>query len=259
MSSAPLRDRMIAAARRTLPRRVRDWVVTTQRRLGLQWPRVGRVQFGDLRRLSPVSPVFALDRGFPIERYYIERFLTRHRDDIRGRGLEFGDTFYLDKFGGAALTAKDVFSYVPGAGATIVGDLAGDSPLPEGQYDVIVCTQTIQMIFDIRRAVRRLASMLKPGGVLLLTTHGISKVGRHLDRDGWGEYWHLTRQAATSLFEDAFPGTFAVEAYGNVLTATAALHGLAAEELTRDELDYGDRDFDVIIGVRAVRAAESGR
>ena len=254
MGSVPLRDRVIAAARRTLPRGVRDWVVTTQRRFGLQWPRIGRVNFGDLRRLTPVSPVFALDRGFPIERYYIEQFLAKHRGDIRGCALEFGDTFYLDKLGGSAVTVRDVFSYVPATGATIVGDLAGDTPLPGGRYDVIVCTQTIQMIYDIRRAVSRLASMLRPGGVLLLTTHGISKVGRHLDRDGWGEYWHLTRQAAQSLFSDAFPGQFSVDAYGNVLSATAALQGLASEELTKEELDYGDRDFDVIIGVRAVRA-----
>ncbi len=258
MASAPLRDRMIAAARRTLPRGVRDWVVSAQKRFGLQWPRVGRVEFGDLRRLSPVSPVFALDRGFPIERYYIEQFLGKHRNDIRGTALEFGDTFYLDKFGGSAVSAKEVFSYVPANGATIVGDLASESPLPEGRYDAIVCTQTIQMIYDIRRAVRRLASMLRPGGVLLLTTHGISKVGRHLDRDGWGEYWHLTRQAAQSLFADAFPGQFTIDAYGNVLSATAALHGLASEELTNEELDYSDRDFDVIIGVRAVRSAEVG-
>jgi len=259
MSGVPLRDRMIAVARRTLPRGMRDWVVTTQRRLGLQWPRVGRVHFGDLRRLTPISPVFALDRGFPIERYYIEQFLGRHRSDIRGRALEFGDTFYLDKFGGTAVSAKEVFSYVAAPGAAIVGDLAGESTLPEARYDAIVCTQTIQMIYDIRHAVRRLWSMLRPGGVLLLTTHGISKVGRHLDRDGWGEYWHLTRQAARSLFEDAFPGQFSVEAYGNVLSATAALHGLASEELTPEELDHGDRDFDVIIGVRAVRAAEPAR
>lgn len=256
MASVPLRDRMIAAARRTLPRSVRDWVVTTQRRFGLQWPRVGHVQFGDLRRLSPVSPVFALDRGFPIERYYIEHFLEKHRNDIRGTSLEFGDTHYLDKFGGAAVSTREVFSYVPANGATIVGDLAGDSPLPERRYDVIVCTQTIQMIYDIRLAVRRLASMLRPGGVLLLTTHGISKVGRHLDRDGWGEYWHLTRQAAQSLFTDAFPGRFTIDAYGNVLSATAALHGLASGELSKEELHYRDRDFDVIIGVRAVREAE---
>jgi SAM-dependent methyltransferase len=239
-----------------LPRSVRDWVVTTQRRFGLQWPRVGHVEFGDLRRLSPVSPVFALDRGFPIERYYIEHFLEKHRNDIRGTALEFGDTHYLDKFGGAAVSAREVFSYVPARGATIVGDLAGDSPLPEGRYDVIVCTQTVQMIYDIRLAVRRLASMLRPGGVLLLTTHGISKVGRHLDRDGWGEYWHLTRQAAQSLFTDAFPGRFTIDAYGNVLSAIAALHGLASGELSNEELHYSDRDFDVIIGVRAVREAE---
>lgn len=254
MTGVPLRDRAIAMARRTLPRSVRDWVVMTQRRLGLQWPRVGHVNFGDLRRLAPVSPVFALDRGFPIERYYIERFLRSHAGDIRGRALEFGDTFYLDRFG-TGVTRKDVFSYVPGPGATIVGDLAGEGDLPEAAFDAIVCTQTIQMIYDIRRAVRRLGAMLRPGGVLLLTTHGTSKVGRHLDRDGWGEYWHLTRQAAQSLFADAFPGPFSVEAYGNVLSATAALHGLAAEELTPAELDYNDRDFDVIIGVRAVRAA----
>jgi SAM-dependent methyltransferase len=251
---------MIAVARRTLPRGVRDWVVSTQRRFGLQFgPGVGQVKFGDLRRLAPVSPVFALDRGFPIERYYIEKFLDRHRADVRGVALEFGDTFYLDTFGGAAMTAKEVFSYVSAPGATVVGDLAGDSPLPEARYDTIVCTQTIQMIYDIRRAVQRLASMLRPGGVLLVTTHGISKVGRHLDRDGWGEYWHLTRQAAQSLFADAFPGTFTVEAYGNVLSATAALHGLASEELTPAELDHNDRDFDVIIGIRAVRAAKASR
>jgi len=256
MAGVPLRDRMIAAARKSLPRGVRDWVVTTQRRFGLQWPRVGHVQFGDFRRLAPISPVFALDRGFPIERYYIERFLDQHRTDIRGRALEFGDTFYLDKFGGAAVAQKDVFSYVSAPGATIVADLTGNTSLPEGAFDAIVCTQTIQMIFDVRLAVRRLASMLRPGGVLLLTTHGISKVGRHLDRDGWGEYWHLTRQAARSLFEDAFPGQFTVHGYGNVLAATAALHGLASAELTPEELDYTDRDFDVIIGVRGVRAKD---
>jgi hypothetical protein len=111
------------------------------------------------------------------------------------------------------------------------------------------------MIYDVRLAVRRLYSMLKPGGVLLLTTHGTSKVGRYLDRDGWAEYWHVTRQAACSLFEENFSGPCSVEGYGNVLAATCALHGLASEELTAAELDYVDRDFDVIVGVRAVRPA----
>lgn len=80
-------------------------------------------------------------------------------------------------------------------------------------------------------------AMLKPGGVPLLTTNGIVKTGRYLDRDSWGEYWHLTQQGATSLFEENFAGAFEVEGYGNVLSAVAFLHGLASSELTPEELE----------------------
>ncbi len=210
------------------------------------------MRFGSFRRLTPISPIFAIDRGLPIERYYIEQFLDRYRGDIRGRAMEFGDTFYLDKFGGEAVTQKEIFSYVESPEATIVGDLTG-SELPTGIMDCIVCTQTIQMIYDIRLAVRTLHSMLKPGGVLLVTSHGTSKVGRHLDTDGWGEYWHITQQAAKSLFEENFEGDVTIDAHGNVLAAMCALHGLAAEELTPAELDHKDRDFDVVVTVRAVK------
>jgi len=211
------------------------------------------VRFGSFRRLTPISPIFAIDRGLPIERYYIEQFLDRHRTDIAGRALEFGDPFYLDKFGDDRVTHKEIFSYVESPGATIVGDLTGEGDLPVGVLDCIVCTQTIQMIYDIRLAVRTLHSMLKPGGVLLVTSHGTSKIGRHLDTDGWGEYWHITQQAARSLFDENFDGEVTVGAYGNVLTAMCALHGLASEELTPKELDHTDRDFDVVVTVRAVK------
>jgi SAM-dependent methyltransferase len=250
-----LRDAAIGLAKKYLSPALRRKVVDTQRQLHLQWPPAGLVRFGSFRRLTPISPVFAIDRGLPIERFYIEHFLQTHRSRIRGRALEFGDTFYLDKFGDDRVTQKDVFSYVAGDGVTVVGDLAGDGPLPDGAFDCIVCTQTIQMVFDIQLAVRRLHAMLKPGGTLLLTTHGTSKVGRHLDRDSWAEYWHLTEQATRTLFERNFDGTAPTEGYGNVLSAMCALHGLASEELTRDELLHRDRDFDVIIGVVATRRA----
>ena len=42
-------------------------------------PPVGKVDFGSLRRLNPVSTMFGYDRGRPIDRYYIEEdFLARH-------------------------------------------------------------------------------------------------------------------------------------------------------------------------------------
>jgi hypothetical protein len=56
------------------------------------------------------------------------------------------------------------------------------------------------------------------------------------------------------MFQDSF-GTdnVAVEAFGNVLAATAFLHGIAAEELTEEELLHPDRDFETLIAVRARR------
>src|SRR3990170_7811785 len=51
----------------------------------------GRVRFGDLRGVEPISREFGFDRGLPVDRHYIERFLSAHSSDIRGRVLEIGD------------------------------------------------------------------------------------------------------------------------------------------------------------------------
>ena len=254
-----LRDRTIALAKRLLPPSVRNAVVRVQRRLHLQWPPVGTVRFGSFRRLTPISPIFALDRGLPIERYYIERFLERHSSDVAGRAMEMGDDTYLRRFGGDRVVQTDIFSYVESPTATIVGDLTSADHIPSDTFDCIVFTQTLQMIYDMHAALRHLHRILKPGGVLLLTSHGISKIGRHIGRDGWGEYWHISTEAARSLFAETFPGAhIEVESQGNVLSAMCALHGLAAEELTQRELDHVDRDFQVIVTVRAVKAETSG-
>ena len=54
------------------------------------------------------------------------------------------------------------------------------------------------------------------------------------------------------LFAVAFPPDhLSVEAHGNVLSAIAFLHGLAAEELRPSELDYRDADYEMLITVRA--------
>ena len=37
---------------------------------------------------EPLSRRFGLDRGRPVDRVYIERFLARHAADLVGRGVE---------------------------------------------------------------------------------------------------------------------------------------------------------------------------
>jgi hypothetical protein len=43
-----------------------------------------------------------------------------------------------------------------------------------------------------------------------------------------------------------------------VLAATCFLHGLAARELSRSELDFVDPDFEVIVSARAQKASGAG-
>jgi hypothetical protein len=49
------------------------------------------------------------------------------------------------------------------------------------------------------------------------------------------------------------PENVTVDAYGNVRSATAFLHGIAAEELRPEELDLRDPCYEVLIAIRAVR------
>ncbi len=227
-----------------------------QRKYRLQPTRLGTVQWGGLRRVSPISAVFALDRGLPIDRYYIEQFLAAHEADVCGHVLEFGDDRYLRRFGGSRVTRADILDVVAGgAHHTIQADLARADHIPANTFDCILCTQTVQMIFDLRAAIGHLARILKPGGVLLLTAHGISRIARREGIDSWGEYWRLTGQSARRLFGEAFrPEAISVETYGNVLSAVASLHGLAAEELDPDELNHPDPNYEVLVAIRAVKS-----
>jgi SAM-dependent methyltransferase len=222
------------------------------RRRILGIPPPGRVDFGDLRRLEPISRHFGTDRGLPLDRYYIEQFLGRHAADIHGRALEVGDDVYLCRFGQGRVVRGDILHVTDGnPRATIVADLANAPHIPDQTFDCIVLTQTLHLIYDFRRAVSTLYRILKPGGVLLLTVPGLTQVPM---RSQWGYTWHwsFTQRSIGRMFSDEFgTGQVSLFTYGNVLAATAFLQGLAAEELGCDELDATDADYPVIIAARA--------
>jgi len=242
-----------------LPLALRSWLRFHQRRFRLQRPRVGTLKADHLWRVRPVSRVFGLDRGLPIDRYYIERFLSSHCDDLQGHVLEVGDDYYTRRFGGRGLVTSDVLHVTEGnPKATIVADLTSADSIPSNTFDCIIFVQTLQMIYDLRAALQHIYRILRPGGVLLVTCHGISKIARREGLDPWGEYWRLTTQSARRLFEDCFPAfNVTVATYGNVLAAVASLHELAAEEMEQDELDYLDPDYEVLIGIRAAKPRQN--
>lgn len=230
-----------------LPKRIRDRVPRVMQRV----PGTGRIRFGDLGGVTPISGEFGFDRGRPVDRYYIERFLERHASEIVGRVLEVGDDSYTRRFGGSRVTRADVLHVHSGnPRATFVGDLTGESVLPEGAFDCIVLTQTLQLIYDVPLAVARLHRALAPGGVVLVTAPGISQI----DRGEWGRtwFWSFTPAALERLFGDVFGREqVLVEHHGNVFAATAFLQGLAVEDVDVTKLDPLDKAYPVIVAVRA--------
>jgi glycosyltransferase involved in cell wall biosynthesis len=207
------------------------------------------INWGDLRRTTPVSKWFGFDRGRPVDRYYIENFLERNASEIRGRVLEIGDDAYTRQFGRQQVIAAEVLHIDATAAATYHGDLADGAGIPDCAFDCVVLTQTLHLIYDFAAAVRTLERILKPGGVLLLTVPGISSV----DRGEWGKdwYWSFTQPSLARALGDVF-GSPAVhlESYGNVMAATAFLYGLADNELEARELDAIDVCYPVIIAAR---------
>ena len=207
--------------------------------------------------VQPISRAFGSARGTPIDRYYMEGFLRANQTDVRGKVLEIGDDRYFRKFASKG-SSIDVLHVQPRhPGATITGDLGSEAFLDAASYafDCIVCTQVLQCIYPVQRAVVNLYAMLRPGGVILATASGISQISR-FDMNEWGEYWRFTSRSLTRIFEQACPGAeIAVQAHGNVMAAVGFLHGMSAEEIGAAALDQPDPDYEVNLCIRCRKPA----
>jgi len=254
VSERPKGSSLKAIAKRTLPEPVRRWI-SVRLHGEAEVPPVGMVNFGDLRRVTPISARWGFERGRPVDRYYIERFLSERSQDVRGRVLEIAENSYTLRYGGDRVTQSEVLHAEEGnPNATIVGDLSSGENIPSDAFDCIILTQTLLVIYDVRAVIRTLYRILKPGGVVLVTVPGVAHKITRFDMDRWGDYWRFTSLSIRMLFEEVFPAeNVTVKTSGNVLTATAFLYGLAAEELTEEEFSYHDPDFELSIAVRAVK------
>jgi glycosyltransferase involved in cell wall biosynthesis/peptidoglycan/xylan/chitin deacetylase (PgdA/CDA1 family) len=210
------------------------------------------ISWGDLRRVEPLSSVWGIDRGLPVDRHYIACFLERNRHDIRGRVLEVKDPGYTQAYGRMVERADVVDIAQDNPSATLICDLSARGSLPEAAYDCFILTQTLHIIYEIRNVVENAYRTLRPGGVLLTTLPCVSRIDYEsgLEQD----QWRFTPASARRLFEEIFgAGQVSIESYGNVLVCSSFLMGLAAADLTPEELGHHDPYFPLLICVRAVK------
>jgi SAM-dependent methyltransferase len=210
------------------------------------------VCLGSLGSVRPVSWSWGYDRGQPVDRWYIERFLEQHRSDITGRVLEVKDSAYTDRFGHDVSERAILDVDAENERATHVADLAQADGVPSDTFDCVLLTQTLQYIFDVPAALAHARRILRPGGVLLVTLPVTSR----LPDPPLTDYWRFTPESTSRLLNDAFgPRAVSVWGRGNVLTQVAFLKGLAAEDLAPVDLAFDDVRFPLIVCARAVRSA----
>jgi SAM-dependent methyltransferase len=214
---------------------------------GLPLPR-----WGNLRRTTPLSNDFGFDRGTPIDRYYVDAFLDRHRALVTGRVLEIQETGYTQRFG-HDVTACDTLDVDPQFGTTYTCDLArADDVVPDNAYDCFVLPNTLQHVRDIDRALDNTRRIVRPGGAIIATVAAFIP----LIPDG-ADYWRITPTGWRELIARHWPAdSVDIVAYGNCLAATAAMQGIAVEEVTPAELDVRDPRYPVLIGIMCRKASQ---
>jgi peptidoglycan/xylan/chitin deacetylase (PgdA/CDA1 family) len=211
-----------------------------------------QINWGNLRRVEPLSRVWGLDRGPVIDRYYIERFLEEHRGDIHGTVLEVLDATYTRRYGHDLEHLEVVDIETSNPAATLVADLSAVGSLPASTYDCAIVTQTIHVIADVRAVVANLAQAMKSGGTVLATLPCVSRVDFVSGIEG--DYWRFTAASARWLFEAEFgSGNVTVVTAGNALSTMSSFLGASADELSPAELDHHDPYFPMLVCVRAVK------
>jgi SAM-dependent methyltransferase len=210
-------------------------------------------KLGAFRRVTPIDPNWGFERGTPIDRVYVERFIGAHAADIRGRVLEIAAPDYTSRFGRGVERVDILMASEGNPEATIVGDLTNAPQISDDSFDCAIVTQTLQFVYEVSSALRTVHRILAPGGVLLATVPGLTKISR-IEDELYGEWWHFTGRSVRRLAEEAFgPGNVDVATYGNVLAASGFLYGLASSDLKAEELDAHDPLYEVVIGLRAVK------
>lgn len=225
---------------------------SSQRKALRRWLKPSWIYFLS-QSTDPVGNYYGFDRGTPIDRYYIENFLVKNKQDIHGHCLEILNNHYTKKFGESRVTKSDILDIDPGNhDATIIDDLRKLTTVSDNTYDCIILTQVLQFIDNAEAAVAECHRILKPGGVILATLPALSRIDCISGTEG--DFWRFTTAGALYLFKKHFAvDKLFVASQGNARIGINFYAGLAREETPEKVFVQNDPNFPLIVTVRAIK------
>ena len=207
-------------------------------------------EFVDLP-FEPLSDQYGFDRGTPIDRWYIEAFLTEHGDAIRGAVLEVQDNAYTTRFGADRVSTSAVVDLdTSNARANLIADLSEPASLPADTFDCIILTQTLHLLRRPGVCLENCYRGLQPRGVLLATAPSLTRVSPTFPN---ADFWRFTPAGVSELFASRWRGDFSVRGFGNLRTCVGFLVGYVVEELSEAGLDHHDPRFPLTVAVKATK------
>lgn len=207
------------------------------------------------RKLRPLSRNYGFNRGTPIDRYYIEKFIESESSRIKGVCLEIGDKRYATKYGDQRLSRCDVLDiHTSNRMANLHADLRDMTGVVRSQtYDCVILTQVLGMVDDYQAVIREIHRILRPGGSVLITCSSLAPA--HSLRNS---YWRFLETSLRFSLEKVFSKALVrVESYGNMLAGQAFWVGMSQEDLSENELEFNDPHYPLIVSAVASKEMSS--
>ncbi|MDJ0598930.1 MAG: methyltransferase domain-containing protein [Crocosphaera sp.] len=214
-------------------------IFKTLETMGLLSPSKTSLNWGDLSRQAPICQAFGLTRGNPVDRYYLRQFIQEIQEQISGKILEVGGTakdkdFYEINQG----DSYQILNLEAGVGVDIVGDVHNPSIIEPESLDSVIIFNVLEHCYAPWIAVENIHKWLKKGGkCFAMVPNGIRVHATPVD------YWRPLPDGMKFLFRNFAQQQLYV--YGNPMTVIASYHGIAAEELSEEELNNFHPDYPV--------------
>ena len=191
------------------------------------------------------------DREECFDRWYINDFIERNKNSIKGDVLEFcGGEVYAKKYGDSSVRVKMMTSLRHkdiNPAADYFADLDDVNTLPNEKFDCIIATQVIMYVNNVEQSLANLKYMLKPSGTLLLTVPGPlfhhSKNSHHM--------YSFTEESLKYIVGKTFGGWTDFKFYGSLEYAFYMLFWIK-RNMKEKPLD-NEYLYTLVLGIAAIK------